>query len=724
MQTAACWKTRFTIHLEAMSEDTPIAKTLKEILNTQSFDKLGSFTDSQTWGSLTTDERQLLSRLFVMAAESDLKRATTEEAILAAKKLFNIASNLAPDDAYIWYRRGLALGAQETFTMLEESCLCFEKALSINKKLFESWYAWANMLVRRGVASKDPSYFSQAEEKFQQAEKLLDGSKRQLEFYWHFGLAYFMMGRHSGEAGDTHKAISCYRKAKEWGLAREHFYNDFANALVELSLLINSQDLMYEAIGLYLVSLDGNTNGISIVKDTPRDMAVRYCNLGACYQYLFEVHHEETYFNQAEDCFKEATRLSPDFGNAWAFWGYMLLYAAKLWQDIHHLESCLEKLSRLTDFADDKPLLLSRMSEAFSLYGGNEEDLKFLTDAQELAETATIEGSDLPYTWASLALANLELGRYFSEEAYFQLAVEHAEKAISLNERIGIAWHVLAVAKFSLSEYDGDDLQSLSEASSAFSVASKCDVGRFGYMWNDWGIALLNLADITREKKHVQDAIEKFEQAILLHERVNPVWLINYGSALDFWGDISDDDGYYEKAIEVLQHALTLDPTNIQGRYHLGLALCHEGECSNDLSFLEKGIEELQLVVQQDPEDETAWSDLGMAYMHVAELTQDPADKQVRASLYDLAEQKFLQALALGSEQVYYHLACLYSLQENGPDSYHYLVKAYESNTLPPVSDVLDDRWLEFVRSTPNFQNFIRSIKATEDGAIDNLEMN
>jgi len=48
-------------------------------------------------------------------------------------------------------------------------------------------------------------------------------------------------------------------------------------------------------------------------------MAVRYCNLGACYQYLFEVHHEETFFKQAEECFLEATTLQPDFGNAWAF---------------------------------------------------------------------------------------------------------------------------------------------------------------------------------------------------------------------------------------------------------------------------------------------------------------------------------------------------------------------------------------------------------------------
>ncbi len=693
-----------------MSEDTPIAKTLKDILLTQSYDRLGSFTDQQAWGSLTEEERQLLAKLFVMAAESDLKKNPSEDLVHSAKKSFHLASSLAPDDSQIWYRRGLAFGQQESQHLLEESSLCLEKAATLNSKFFEAWYAWANVLVRRGVATGEPGYFTQAVEKFNKAENLLENPKRHLDFYWHFGLAYFMMGRHSGEAGDTHKAIGYYRKAKDLGLVREHFYNDFANALVELSLLINSHDLMFEAIELYLYSLDGNDK----IKDTPHDMAVRYCNLGACYQYLFEVHHEETFFKQAQECFLQSTELESSFGNAWAFWGYMLLYAAKLWQDVTYLESCLEKLGKLSNFADNKPLLLARMSEAFSLYGANEEDLKFITDAQEIAESATIEGPEVPYTWSSLALANLELGRYFSEESYYQIAIENAERAIALNQKIGMSWHVLAVAKFSLGEYEGN-IQLMQEAAVAFDLASKTDVGRFGYMWNDWGIALLNLADITHEKKYVQGAIEKFEQAILLHEQVNPVWLINYGSALDFWGDISDEEGYYEKAIEVLQHALSIDQTNLQARYHLGLAYCHEGELSNDSTFLQRGIEELQIVLHEDMEDETAWSDLGMAYMNMAEITVDPAQLELKNSYYGSAEQNFLQAIALGSHQVFYSLACLYSLLENGPEAYHFLLKAHENDTLPPLSDVCEDRWLEYLRSTPNFKQFMEIVKSDED---------
>jgi tetratricopeptide (TPR) repeat protein len=686
-----------------MSDDTPIVKTLKEILHNQSYEQLGLFTDQEVWPTLNDDERILLARLFTMAAESDLSRSSSPESIQSAKKSFDHAAQLAPEDANIWYRRGLSLASLEPPTLLEECTVCLEKASLLDPTRFEIWHLMANVFVRRGMVSKDPAFFTQAEEIFKKAESLRIEPQKNPQFYWHFGIAYFMMGRHSGEAGDTHKAISCYRKAKEEGLRLEVFYNDFANALVELSLLINSNELMFEAIELYLYSLDNAENAA----DSPRDIAVRYCNLGACYQYLFEIHHEETYFKQAEECYIQSTKILPNFSNAVAFWGYLLLYAAKLWQDVSYLEECIEKLSNLTDYADDKPLVLARMSEAFSLYGANEEELKFLTNAQELAESATIEGSDCPFAWASLALANLELGRYFADPGYFRVAVDAAEKAISLNDKIGMSWHVLAVAKFALGEYE-NNLQLMQEASVGFSIASKTDVGRFGYMWNDWGISLLCLGDITREKKYIQESIEKFEQAILLHEHVNPVWLVNYGSSLDFWGEIADDEECYEKSVEVLEHALTLDPENIHAKYHLGLALCHLGELTGELTHLHRGIEVLQGLLQEDREDDSAWADLAMAYMHVAEQTQDA---ELKRSLLHIAEQNFMQAVSLGNQHVFYSIACLHSLLENAPAAYQFLQKAHENDSLPPLNDIMEDRWLDFMRSLPDFTQFLRKLK-------------
>jgi len=685
-----------------MNDETPIQKTLSDILQTQSFDRLTSFSDAETWTSMNQDEKRLLAKLFVMAAERELKAPTSPDPIASAKKSFTIALSLSPNDPAIWYRRGLAFALQDSQVLLEEGSLCFEKAISIKETFFDAWYAWGNVLVRRGVVLGDPSFFSQAEEKFKKAETLIEHPDAVKEFYWHFGLAYFMIGRSSGEAVDLHQAVRCYRKAREFELTRLDFYNDFANALVELSLLINCQDLLFEAIELYLHSLDTTDPA----QETARELAVRYCNLGACYQYLFEYHHEETFFKQAQECFANATKHNPNFGNAWAFWGYLLLYAAKLWQDVTFLESCLDKFSRLADFCEDKPMLLARMSEAFSIYGSHQEDLKYLTDADEIAKAAIDSGPDVPYAWSAAALANLELGRYFGDEKYFQMAIDNAEKALAINPKIGMSAHVLAVSKFSLGESRGE-LDLMQEAALAFFQASKSEVGRFGYLWNDWGIALLNLADVTHEKRFVQDAIEKFEQGILLHEHVNPAWLVNYGSALDYWGDLTDDDSYYEKAIEVLTHALSLDSTNTHARYHLGLALCHLGELTSDLAILQKAIAELQQVLQEDMEDDTAWNDLGMAFLHVAEMTKDPSSEDVQNSLYELAEQHFLQSLSLGNQHVYYNLACASALLEKEQETLLFLEKGAHFHLLPPLSEIMEDDWLDNVRDAPGFQEFL-----------------
>lgn len=693
-----------------MSEDTSIRKVLNDILETQSFDKLGNFTDSQLWGTMSLEERTLLAKLFILAGESELKEPKSEDPVQSAKKLFTTASNLAPNDAAIWYRRGLAFSTHEDKALLEEASLCLEKATSLDNSLFDAWFVSGTVLMRRVNQPGDSNYYFQAEEKFLQAEKRLDNPELHKEFYWQFGLLYFMIGRASGEAVDLHRAIQCYRKAKDVGLSRLDFYNDFANALVELALLINNHEMLFEAIEHYLYSLDNE----DVSGDKAREMAIRYCNLGACYQYLFELHHEETFFKQAEECFQQATNLQNYFGNAWAFWGYLLLYAAKLWQDANYLEASLEKLSRLADFAEDKSLLLARMAEAFALYGSHEEDLKLLTDAEELAHKAIETGPDVPYAWAAIALTNLELGRYFNDDSYYHKAIEKAEQGLQINQKIGICWHVLAVCKFHLAESQAD-IHLMEEAIVAFQWASNTDVGRFGYMWNDWGITFLNLADITQEQKFVQEAIEKFEQAILLHDKPHPSWLVNLSSALIFLADLTDEEAYYEKAIDVLKSALSIDPTSIQARYHLGLAYSHLGEQMGDLASLKQAIEHFQVCLNEDMEDDASWNDLGMCFMYISELTNDPADSAVKESLYDLAEQHFLQSLALGNSQVFYSLACLSALRNHIPDAMGYLEKAYETNTLPLIEDMIEDEWLENARQTAYFQAFMQRLRGAEE---------
>jgi tetratricopeptide (TPR) repeat protein len=707
-----------------MTQETPFQKELNDILKTQSFEKLHAYSDQKVWKTLSDDERTLLARLFVLAAESELKLPKTDDPNGHAKRSFASAVSLVPNDYQIWFRRAMAFSASEDKNLLEESSLCFEKSCSLCDTFLDSWYAWGSVLVRRGILSEEPSYFYSAVAKFKKAQELLDlsiteqktATSNNADFYWHFGFLYFLIARNSEEASDLHTSIQYYRKARSLGLEHKELYNDLGNALVELALLINKPEMIFEAIELYLISLDNEKEDEVL----PHELAGRYFNLGTCYQYLFEIHQEETLFKQAEDCFGEAVRLHSVFFPCWMHWGNLLLQASKLWQDAEYLERAIEKFAEASQITADAPLLLIRWSQALAHLGFHEENYSLLSESERLALKAVEVAPHLAESWYTLGLSLYSFGRYFGEEKYYIDALEKLEYGLSVEQNDGTLWHLLAIVKFTIGELQGD-MRLLEEAILCFNLASKEEPARFGYFWNDWGIALLNIADITHDTKFVQEAVEKFEQAIICHEHTHVQWVINLGSALDFLGDLTDDEVSYEKAIQVLTSTLNLDPDSTLARYHLAQAYSHYGELQGDLQSFQKAVEELQKVIELDPEEENAYNDLGVCYIHIALLPKEELDDQIKEPLYELAELNLMQAISLGNQGSYYNLACLYALQGNFPDAIHYLKRALEIDLLPAPEDIMEDTWLESIKNTSQFQEFIQNCikKAAEEEAVE-----
>ena len=300
------------------------------------------------------------------------------------------------------------------------------------------------------------------------------------------------------------------------------------------------------------------------------------------------MHQEETFFKQAEDCFAEALRLHNVFFPCWVHWGNVLLHASKLWQDAEYLERAIEKFKEAAAITDDAPMLLIRWSQALAHLGFHEESFSLLSESEALAKKAIEIAPHLSEAWYSHGLALYSFGRYFGEEKYYVDALSKLEQGLAVQQQDGTIWHLLAIVKFTIGELQGD-MRLLEDAILCFKLASKEEPARFGYFWNDWGIALLNIADITHDKKFVQEAVDKFEQAVICHEHTHVQWVINLGSALDFLGDLTDDEGAYEKAIQVLSSSLKLDPDSVSAHYHLAQAYSHYGELQGDLGAFPEG---------------------------------------------------------------------------------------------------------------------------------------
>ena len=233
---------------------------------------------------------------------------------------------------------------------------------------------------------------------------------------------------------------------------------------------------------------------------------------------------------------------------------------------------------------------------------------------------------------------------------------------------------------------------------------------------NDWGYALLKLAELTSNKNYVETALDKFEQAITRQSKeygnaaIDPEWFYNYGCALDFLGDFNEDVTYYEKAVYVLSKTIQLDPTYTDARYNLALALSHLGEATADIEALNRANDHFQILLSQDNEDEMGWNDWGLTLLTLAHLLDDKALPHQSQKLYEQAENKLHHAAALGNIHSFYNLTCLYSLTENYTAAIYSLERAELAGALPSLDDLMHDEWLEGLRQTEGFRHLISQI--------------
>jgi hypothetical protein len=80
--------------------------------------------------------------------------------------------------------------------------------------------------------------------------------------------------------------------------------------------------------------------------------------------------------------------------------------------------------------------------------------------------------------------------------------------------------------------------------------------------------------------------------------------------------------------------------------------------------------------------------------------------------LYMDAEIKITQAGTLGNVGAYYNLACLYSIVGRTYESMELIQKALFSRSLPSLEELLEDDWLENLRSTSAFVQFFNDLEA------------
>jgi tetratricopeptide (TPR) repeat protein len=234
--------------------------------------------------------------------------------------------------------------------------------------------------------------------------------------------------------------------------------------------------------------------------------------------------------------------------------------------------------------------------------------------------------------------------------------------------------------------------------------------------WSNWAVCLLQLAEILENRQYIEAAIDKLQSALSLLDKDEEHYLYletlyHYGYALDFLGDFDLENAPYQKAIQILMHVVEKEPSYFQARYTLASALLHLGELSDDVNVLQEALVHFQILADEDPEDYVVIADFGVAYLNLAYLTKDTGRPQAEEYFLTQAEEKLSLSASLGGSHSYYYLACLFSMKGQFDVAMHFIEKAELFAVLPSLDDLLNDEWLEALKNTAQFAQFIHRLK-------------
>ncbi|MFT4552517.1 MAG: tetratricopeptide (TPR) repeat protein [Chlamydiales bacterium] len=673
-------------------------ETLREIHENKDFAKLKPFCEPSTWDPLSLKERERLGLLLVMWGEKLLKKGDNE-----ALDILKLVSKAAPYSVDVLYRLGMCWYnyAKKRFNSksLRQAEHAFKKVLQLNPFNFDASFHLANVHLYLGITHQTPELFRKAYEKYEKSLELCPEDvdpKKRADLMWQWGRCCCFLGKFSGEACDFREAISKFEQVNEENSPSPLFWNDYGNALVEMGSLISRVELFEKALGFY---------GKCVVRAP--DLFEGWLNVACTAQKMYHFTLKNEYITKSHEAFVKASKIDSSNLSLWLKWGELFLTVGKIKRSRQWIKESLNKFQKADECEKEHPSVLNRWGEALLILGESSKDLKLLKEAEAKILNSLAVAPENPDTWYAYGTCLNELGGYFGHEEYYSDAVEKFQYGLSLNKNHPLLWYGLGMSYFSLAEVY-EDVFLLERSIGCFAKVEELEVS-FTQLWKDWGVALMKMCEATGEQEYIEAAIGTFEKNPHLanNGNVDIECLYHYGCAFDILGDFTDEEAHYERAVQVLSNVLTLDPSYSNARYNLALALSHMGEAGGSQECYQKANEYYHSIVLKDQEDEMAWNEWGLSLLNQAHLFFDDTDTDEFAVLCQDAENKLRHAAALGNLHSFYPLACLHSINGHYDAAMQFIERADHHDALPSMKDLMDDEWLDGLRTTERFRNFV-----------------
>lgn len=581
----------------------------------------------------------------------------------------------------LYHTQGLALlelGAQDKQNF-HLACKKFEQATKIKPDYFEAWDSW-------GKALESLQQYALAKEKYAK-------SSPGPELHWNVGRMAYLIAQESGEVSDAKEAVNALEKAENNELPGEYWL-DRGKAYLFLSEQVRDGRLIIKSINAF-------KRGVSLLLGSAKGW--KY--LAQAMQRHYLQTHEEDHFVQASECFSAALHLHPSDGELWLQWAEFLLDGGRKVRDEKRLHLCMEKCRQAQIYLPKHPRVLAIWAQALALVGEITQRADLLKEAEEKMEAAIELDENDPWLFYAFGMCYISFAHYFEDTDYFFQAIEKLQWSLSLDRTLHASWHAMAKCYNAFHE----EIESLQKAVRFYAKAEAlfpCT----SYLV-DYAVALTQLGELKNEPSLFEEAIRRFEWALV--EQKNALyahtdWLFYYAVSLDLYANYHDEEGYYLKAIEMLSHVVMVEPDFPHLHQRIGLVLAHLSDLRETSDNFYRALHHFRLAHKADPENDFVILDWGVCLLSLSRYLYDTEEKEM---ILREAQIKLNLAASLGNVQAFYHLACFHTLFQQYETALYFLEKANRAKSLPPMEEILEDEWLDGLRSTPLFQNFLTQLE-------------
>lgn len=663
-----------------------------------------SYTNSNFLSSLSPNcnslipsspEAKNLASTYLLQAKLALEKENCHDFAFFEKALL-----LDPLNPEILYRYGSALLEDALKKNKEKNLLLanqfFKKAISLNPCYFEAWKEWGQSLIALGLSSEENHFFLEAEKKLKQACMLIQDQSLQLivKVYWDYGIACLQIAHSSQEAFDFFRAIQAFQKS--FSLQEplsSYLWNIVGKAYLNLGELIFDIRFTVKAISCF-------KRGIACDKSCLES----WMSLAKSLHHLYLQTYDEDYFVQLQECMTQAFYLNPHEEELWILWPHFLLESGKQTGDTKKLQLAIEKCQQGYAYHQHQKVLMI-WAEALGALGVLLDQIDYISAAQnkltQLEELGLENDTDYIQSQAECFLS---FGDYFQDKDYYYQSIEKFQEALSIDRTLGACWRGMGRVYTKLGLLD-EDCDAFEQAAYFYSKSLFYHPNKIVYL--EYAHVLGRLGDIKRDSHLLEQSIVFFEYAFEAQKNslyFQKYWFFYYGISLDHLGSLNDESVYHQKALEIFVQLLILDPDSSHLHYRIALVYNHLGDSLGEMDYFYKSFYHYHLAIKQEEDNDQLLLDWGVTLINGAQHAQS---KAVVDRCYGEAEFKIIQSAKLGNEQAFYQLACLYSLLSDHPKALYFLEKAHLSKTLPPIEELLDDEWLEGIRLTPSFQEFL-----------------